>query len=276
MRALLVSALVLVGALAACGGSAADDADNDVAVTELVAITTTLPPQALAPPRTAPEPKVTTSVPTTTQVPVPAGFPRSIPLPQGEVGYYTGSPTLGFHLNLSTLEDFAELVRFFSSGIADGTDWEISVRDVGRGFLPGFEGEWAIYTADDHVLTQILGEYQGVIEVEGRHVNILLDPLEQPAAGEAPAVLPSTEELPLPERDIEVVQYSAGLVRMTYAVAGGDFEALLAEYRDRGWTERGAAEQIAVGDLAGWRVTLEHREDGSLAIDFENLALSYP
>lgn len=267
--------VLLAGVFAACGGTSAGDSQQEIATTEAVALTTTLPPRAQVAPRTAPPPKVTTTVTTTTVLPKPAGFPDSLALPSGEVGYYTGSPALGFHLNISTEESYSELVRFFTAAVEEASAWNISVRDVGRGFLPGFENQWAIYTANDHVLTQLNGEYEGVIEIEGRHVNILLDPLEQPPEFEVPVVLPSREELPLPEGEILLVGYSAGLVRIDYVSSPSTFEAVLETYRDHGWAELGATESVAAGELAGWKIKVEQLAD-MLSLEFENLALSYP
>ncbi|MCP3976485.1 MAG: hypothetical protein GY720_18515 [bacterium] len=278
-RTWLVVVVLGVGAvvLSACGGSSTSNG-GQVATTEPVAVTTTLPPQAQLAPRTSPPPKVSTTLTTTTSmVPRPVGFPVGLKLPAGEVGYYTGSPALGFHLNVSTEEDFSDLVRFFTTTIAETGSWDMSVRDVGRGFLPGFENQWAIYTANDHVLTQLTGaDYQGVLEIEDRHINILLDPLSQPEEGQVPAVLPGEDVLPLPEGTIRLAGYSAGLVHLTYDSPAGAFEALVATYREREWVELGAIDTIAVGELAGWKITVELLPDGPMSLEFENLALSYP
>lgn len=262
---------------AACGGSSGGISTTAApAITEPVALTTTFVPQAQVGGGT-PAPKPTT---TTTMPPIPEQFPADLPVPSGEVGYYTGSPELGFHYNISTQSTFSELVRFFTDAIEADPDWSIAVRDVGLGYLEGFTGQWAIYTAADHVLTQVQGEYEGVIEIEGRHVNILLDGLVQPAEGEELVVLPPADELPRPTTTRLSARYSSGLVQTEYEGGIPEFVALLAQYRELGWNELGVADPLegngaAVGEIGQWRIKM--RDTGvSLELDFEDRSLSFP
>lgn len=231
-------------------------------------------------PRTSPPPKPTT---TTATLPLPAGFPADLPVPAGNVGYYTGSTELGFHLNVSTDRTYSDLVRFFTEAIAATPDWDISVRNVGLGFVPGFEDVWAIYSGTDHVLTQLRGSYEGVIEVEGRHVNILLDPLEQPEVGVEPEVLPPLDQVPRPATAMQLAAFSSGLVKLAYLSGPGVFDDLITEYRLLRWTEKAVdgfgdpGRGLAVGDLFGWRITVEDKPDAAaIFLEFEKLELSYP
>lgn len=264
--------------IAACGGSSAvapSTGESTAPTKTAPPLTTTLVPEAQVAGTPPPKPSTTTTIP-----PRPADFPAEFPLPPGQVGYYTGSPQLGFHLNISTALEFSELVRFFTDEIAAVPGWSISVRDVGQGFLPGFEGQWATYTAQDHVLTQVDGSYSGVIEIEGRHVNVLFDGVVQPVDGEELEALPPPAELPRPATTLTEARYSSGLVQLEYEGTVAHFIELLTAYRDLQWTELGvtdlaASEQLAVGELGKWRVTI--RQAGSaLELDFEDRSLSFP
>ncbi len=266
-------------ALAACGGSSSPTTVVEGPATT-APITTVFVPEAQVAPRTSPPPKPTT---TTTTMPLPTGFPADLAVPAGNVGYYTGSGELGFHLNVSTDQTYSELVAFFTDAIAANPDWEIGVRNVGLGFVPGFEDVWAIYTSADHVLTQLTGPFAGVIEVEGRHVNILLDPLEQPELGVEPEVLPPLDEVPRPQTEMKLASFSSGLVKLAYETGPAVFDDLITEYRLLRWSERAVngfgepGSGIAVGDLFGWRITVEDIPDaGAIFLEFENLELSYP
>lgn len=265
--------------LAACGGTSTPTTIVDGPATT-VPITTVFIPEAQVAPRTSPPPKPTT---TTTTLPLPVGFPADLPIPPGNVGYYTGSTELGFHLNVSTDQTYSDLVRFFTEAIADNPDWDISVRNVGMGFVPGFEDVWAIYSGTDHVLTQLRGPYEGVIEVEGRHVNILLDPPDQPLVGVEPEVLPPLAEVPRPQTEMKLASFSSGLVKLAYQSGPEVFEDLITEYRLLRWTEEAVTgfddprSGLAVGDLFGWRITVEDVPAAeSIFLDFEKLDLSYP
>lgn len=264
--------------IAACGGSSGAEAPSSAVRSTTV---TTVPAAVQLPPSTRPEPKPTTTAVTTTTVVLPAGFPADLPVPEGNVGYFTGSPDLGYHLNISTALTYNELVEFFTDAIGATPTWELGVRDIGQGYLPGYEGLWAIYTAADHVITQLTGEYSGVIEIEQRHVNVLLDPLVQPEPGVEPELLPDGETLPRPDTEILAVGYLGGKVKITYAGAPDQFAGLVDAYRHLGWQElavlgyEGDRSGFAVGDLAGWKVTVEEIADG-LDMTFEDLALSYP
>jgi hypothetical protein len=243
-------------------------------------ITTVFVPEAQVAPRTSPPPKPTT---TTTTLPLPAGFPADLPVPAGNVGYYTGNTELGFHLNVSTDRTYSELVQFFTAAIEDNPDWEISVRNVGLGFVPGFEDVWAIYTGADHVLTQLSGPYNGVIEVEGRHVNILLDPVAQPEVGIEPGVLPPLDQVPRPTTEMRLAAFSSGLVKLAYQSGPGVYDDLITEYRLLRWTEQAVngfgdpSGGLAVGDLFGWRIKVEDDPRAeTITLEFEKLELSYP
>jgi len=270
--------LILSLGLAACGGSSSPTTVEGPATT--AAITTTFVPEAQVAPRTSPPPKPTT---TTTTMPLPTGFPEDLPVPAGNVGYYTGSAELGFHLNVSTDRTYTELVEFFTDEIAGNPNWDISVRNVGLGFVPGFEEVWAIYTGPDHVLTQLRGPYEGVIEVEGRHVNILLDPLEQPEVGLEPEVLPPLDQVPRPPTEMQLAAFTSGIVKLAYESGPGVFDDLITEYRLLRWTERAVTGLgadgggLAVGDLFGWRISVEDDGNaGAVSLEFERLDLSYP
>ncbi len=272
----VVVAVVLV--VAACGGSASPETAAPTIAPETTS-TTQLEGQ-VGGGSPAPKPSTTTTTVTTTVAPRPDGFPEDLPLPGGEVGYFTGSPQLGFHLSISTSMGFPELVRFFTGALESNNAWSISVRDVGRGFLGGFEGIWAVYTATDHVLTQLMGEYQGVIEIEGPEVNILLDGIIQPAAGEEPGALPAVDELPRPETELLDAKYSSGLVQTAYAGGPDVYVGLVAAYRGMQWVELAASEPLAaggaaIGELGNWRVTIRDRGD-VVEMDFEDRSLSFP
>jgi len=284
-RSLLVVGTILwLGIAASCGGSAEPQvaATSDTSASPL---TTVFVPEAQVAPRTAPPPKPTTTTTTTTIV-IPAGFPADLPLPAGAAtGYYTGSPELGFHLNLSTATKLSELVEFFTVSIDEADAWRMSVRDLGQGFLPGYAEQWAVFTGPDHVVTQVFGEYTGAIEIMGRHVNILLDPLAQPEPGLEPDALPPFEDLPRPTTAIESVQYSTGLVQTVYTGVDGTYETLIDAYRELGWAETVvnaygsiSSSRVAVGELAGWKVTItdETGGGGAMRLKFEDLSLSFP
>lgn len=260
---------------ASCGGTSSPQA-TAAPTSRAPVLTTTFVPQAQVG-SGSPAPKPTTTL---AEVLTPDGFPTDLPLPAGEVGYYTGSPELGFHLNISTALGFSELVRFFTEGIESDDAWTISVRDVGQGYLDGFEGLWATYTAPDHVLTQLRGRYPGVIEIEGRHVNVLLDGPNQPAEGEEPAALPPPDVLPRPETLLVSARYSSGLVQTAYEGGADVYATLLDTYRSVGWIELGATDPdvpggVAVGELGGWRVTIRDMA-GTVELDFEDRSLSFP
>jgi len=269
-----------VGLAAACGDDAGGSPSFD-APSLTAPATTKFVSQASAAPRTTPPAKLTT---TTTTMPLPAGFPTDLPVPGGDVGYYTGSPELGFHLEVSTPLSYSELVGFFTGAIENNPVWTMQVRDIGRGFLGGFENLWAIYTAADHVLTQITGrDYEGVIEVEGGDVNILLDPALQPEEGVEPAALPPPDELPRPQTELISAVYHSGLIELAYTAGPGAFAALVTEYRLLRWSElavKGFEDPgmgSAVGDLFSWRVSIVYApEAGTVTIEFENRDLSYP
>lgn len=275
----VVCGVILWLGLAACGSASSPTTIAEGPATTQP-VTTILVPQAQVAPRTSPPPKPTT---TTTTLPLPAGFPTDLPVPPGNVGYYTGSTELGFHLNVSTDRTYSELVRFFTDAIATTPDWDISVRNVGLGFVPGFEQVWAIYSGTDHVVTQLRGPYEGVIEVEGRHINILLDPLQQPAVGVEPAVLPPLDQVPRPATEMKAASFSSGLVKLAYQSGPGVFDDLITEYRLLRWTEQvvnglgGPGSGVAVGDLFGWRITVDDVPDAdTIFLEFEKLGLSYP
>ncbi len=280
-------AVAIVGVMLGGGcGKSAPDATINSPPKDTASLTTAFVPEAQVAPRATPVPKPTTTVAaTSTTAPrqLPAGFPSTLPLPAGNVGFYTGSPELGFHLNLSTSLTFSELVNFFTDRIEARPAWGISVRDVGQGFLGGFEGVWAIYTAPDHVLTQLTGPYPGVIEVEDRHVNILLDPPAQPEPGAEPPALPGRDVLPRPDTPLQESAYSSGIVKIAYGNEPGGFDSLVDAYRRLQWSELVAIGReepragFAAGELLGWRVTIEESQAaGLLLLDFENRALSYP
>lgn len=273
--------MALTVALSGCGGGpTADSTENSPATT---APTTTTDPGRQAGPATPPPKEngtTTTTEPVGEPVTPPDGFPEGIPLPPGQVGYYTGSPEVGFHLNISTAMTFSDLVSFFTDGLAEQRNWSIGVRDIGQGYLPGYEGVWAQFTAPDHVVTQLTGGYQGVIEIEGRHVDILLDGLIQPLPGEEPAALPPPTELPRPEDLPIAARYSSGIVKVEYADAPELFSDLLSQYRSRQWVELAVSDSnrsnlIAVGDLGNWRITMT-ADGATLEMEFENRALSFP
>ena len=274
----LVAGTALWLGLAACGGTSSPTIVEGPATT--VPITTVFVPEAQVAPRTSPPPKPTT---TTTTLPLPAGFPDDLPVPAGNVGYYTGSAELGFHLNVSTDRSYTELIEYFTEEIEGNPDWEISVRNVGLGFVPGFEDVWAIYTGADHVLTQLRGPYEGVIEVEGRHVNILLDPLDQPEVGVEPEVLPPLDQVSRPPTEMQLASFSSGIVKLAYESGPGVFDDLITEYRLLRWTEQAVSgfgdggSGLAVGDLFGWRITVEDDPNAAaIFLEFEKLDLSYP
>lgn len=157
-----LGAVAVALVMAACGGSATTSSTAATPVT-----TTTLLAGQAGGGSPAPKDPTTTTTVTTTIPPRPDGFPDDLPVPGGEVEYFTGSPRLGFQMNVSTSMSFSELVRFFTGALESNPAWSISVRDIGQGYLAGFEGIWATYTATDHVLTQLMGEYEGVIEIKG-------------------------------------------------------------------------------------------------------------
>lgn len=272
-------ALATAALLTACGGSSAPLLLPETAAPQ--ATTTTALQGQVGGGSPAPKPATTT---TTSMVPVlqtlPDRFPANLPVPAGEVQHFTGNPQVGFRVDLSTDMTFPELVRFFTDGLDGNRDWSISVRDIGQGFLAGFEGLWATYTATDHVVTQLNGLHQGVIEIEGGDVSLLLDGLVQPTPGEEPGALPSKEELPRPDTELLEAKYSSGIVQATYGSGPSVFADLVTAYRHLQWVELGATEPLeaggaAVGDLGTWRVTI--RDSGaSVEIDFEDLSLSFP
>ncbi|NND02487.1 MAG: hypothetical protein HKN91_06850 [Acidimicrobiia bacterium] len=230
----------------------------------------------------SPPPKDTTTTTTTPPqiVAIPDGFPIDLPVPAGRTDYFTGSPQLGFELDFSTDMSFSELVRFFTGALESNPAWTISVRNIGQGYLAGFEGLWATYTATDHVLTQLKGEYEGVIEIKGSDVKVLLDGLVQPEEGEEPGALPASDELPRPETELLEAKYSSGIVQMAFASGPAVFVDLVTAYRNLAWVELGATEPLAAGgaaagDLGNWRITIRDR-DGAVEIDFEDLSLSFP
>lgn len=267
-------------AVAGCGGSAAPAPVVD-APEKTTSTTTTTPLGQVG--GGSPAPKATTTS-TTTQSPeplvLPVGFPQRFPLPDGRVQYFTGSPQLGFQVDLATDASFSELVRFFTDALDSNREWTMSVRDIGRGYLAGFEGLWANYTADDHVLTQVKGEYEGVIEIKGGDVNVLLDGLVQPPVGEEPMALPPRDALPRPDTELIDARYSSGLVQTSYGSGPTVFANLVAAYRSLQWVELGATDPLAAGgaaagELGSWRVTIRDRGD-VVEIDFEDLSLSFP
>lgn len=269
--ALVVAALAVV----ACGG-----ASSPTVAPATVAVTTTMLAGQAGGGSPAPKASTTSTTVTTTVPPRPDGFPVDLPVPGGVVDYFTGSPQLGFEMNISTSMSFSELVRFFTGALESNRAWSISVRDIGQGYLAGFEGVWATYTATDHVLTQLMGEHEGVIEIEGSDVNFLLEGVVQPAIGEEPGALPPREELPRPETAIVEAKYSSGIVQTAYAGGPEVFVDLVNTFRSLRWIEIGASDPLvaggaAVGDLGTWRVTIRDRGE-TVEINFEDLSLSFP
>ena len=275
----VAATLAAAAVMAACGGSGSTTL-APATVAPQVTTTTALQGQ-VGGGSPAPKPSTTT---TTSMAPVaqtlPDRFPADLSVPEGRIEYFTGNPQLGFRVDLQTDMSFSELVRFFTDGLDGNRDWSISVRDIGQGFLAGFEGLWATYTATDHVVTQLNGLHQGVIEIEGGDVSLLLDGLIQPTAGEEPGALPSKEELPRPDTELLEAKYSSGIVQTAYGGGPSVFVELIAAYRHLQWVELGATEPLeaggaAVGELGNWRVTI--RDSGaSVEIDFEDLLLSFP
>ena len=283
-RRLIVVGIIGALAAAACGDSGSVTTDPPSSGSSEAPFVVELPESRPDKPTTSIPP--TTSTTTTTPpdpLELPVGFPGSLPLPEGNVGYFTGSEQLGFHLNISTASKFTELVAFFTRELESSAVWSFEVRDIGRGFVPGYEGQWALYTGPDHVVTQVFGPFEGVIEIEDRHVDILLDPVDQPEPGAEPSALPGPLELPRPETPLTEARYSSGLVTVAYATAPGEFEALVDSYRDAGWEELFVGgydtleSDLAVGQVAGWKVTIDGSvRPGELTMRFENLALSFP
>ena len=277
----IASAVVVV---AACGGSGSTTTNPEPGDASAAPFVVELPETRPDKPTTSTSaPSSTTTIVTPDPLELPDGFPSTLPLPQGNVGFYTGSEELGFHLNISTALKFSELVAFFADELEASEDWTFEVRDIGRGFVPGYEGRWAVYTGPDHVLTQVFGPYDGVIEIEDRHVDILLDPVDQPEPGAEPSALPGPSELPRPGTSLTEVRYSSGLVTVGYVATPGEFEALVDSYRETGWEELfvggyGTVDSdLAIGHAAGWKVTIDgSARPGELTMRFENLALSFP
>jgi len=270
----VVTALLTTG----CGlrGEEANPLQGTPDVTGPITTTTVL--QGARPTAVAPTLKPTT---TAAPLPKPKGFPPTFPIPEGAAtGYYTGNAHLGFHLNVATPMSTEDLVDFFTHELP-AAGWALQATDQGFGLMAGGENRWANFSTDGQVITFVSGLYVGAVRIDGNHVDVLLDPEVQPIDGDEPELLPPPPSLPRPEPAGGSANYSRGRVFMGFTGEVHGFDEVVEAYRSLSWEELSFQDnggiRTAVGDIAGWRVTIRGIPDiAGFFMEFENLELSYP